>query len=304
MRKKGFTIIELLVVISIIAMLMAILGAGIFSAKDAAKVLQQRCQLREIEIGMELWYNEQDGEYPESESLGDTLYTNGAHHLAEALIGRDGHGFDRKSTWDAELDEASGLPYISGEPWADREGMYLSSKVARGFQLAQIYGETVVSDSGSVYPGDFDELGTATENNTAMVLTDVYTENKVTMPFSDKTVKVGSPILYYKAKSTNMYDWSDDTNIEKSIFNYYDNYEIMELGKAGEPIVEHPFFTAATGIESFYEEWIDPKSRLIDLDDDGVEETHAPYNKESYILLSAGKDGLYGTRDDVTNVSK
>jgi hypothetical protein len=31
---------------------------------------------------------------------------------------------------------------------------------------------------------------------------------------------------------------------------------------------------------------------------------HQPYNKNTYILIAAGHDGIYGTRDDICNFKK
>ena len=78
-----------------------------------------------------------------------------------------------------------------------------------------------------------------------------------------------------------------------SVFDYDDNLDIMALGDNVESIV-HPYYVANpdTAVD-FYADLIDPHVR------DGL----TPYNKDRFILLSAGKDGLYGTKDDIWNIS-
>ena len=49
-RRQGFTIVELLVVISIITMLIAILLPAIGKARDAARITQSRANLRNLAV--------------------------------------------------------------------------------------------------------------------------------------------------------------------------------------------------------------------------------------------------------------
>lgn len=300
-KKKGFTIIELLTVITIIALIMSIMVPGVKKAKTVAMDLKQKSQLRDIGIGLEFWSYDNDSVYPDSEALtGLTsgLITTGAHRLAEALVGRDGQGFDDNSTWNAE-DDNGGTAYLwTGVPAIDREDRYLESEDIGMFQLAQIYGnDGITSNTGNAYPGDYDADGTTSGSfDRAGVLTDVYKNRRVTMPpillSTGKSVKVGSPILYFKAKDTDIFN---DGNPAISVFNYEDNEEIFVLGHNIDVGVSHPYDT----IGDFY----DTDSSLVN---DSIRPIldPIPYNKDTFILMSAGSDGLYGTKDDVMNISK
>lgn len=301
-KNKGFTIIELLTVIIIITLLISIMVPGIRKAKQAAMNLKQKSQLRDIGMSLEFWFFDNKMEYPASNySLTTSLYTTGAHKLAEALMGRDRHGFDSKSTWDAKADEIDSAIYGSTYPYSDRVSVYLDSDKIGNFQIAQIY---PVGGTGSVYPGDYDETPAATPNSQAGVLTDIFKSKRITMPISNESVKIGSPILYFKGNNTTIYDASIP---DQSIFNYQDNMAIFALGHNIEGVANrHPFAnpldnngnTVADGVDDFYASLLNPTTRINGISDP------VPYNKDTFILLSAGSDGLYGTSDDVTNISK
>lgn len=292
-KTKGFTIIELLTVVAIITLLVGLLTPGMRKAKQIASNLKQRCQLYDIEVGLEFWYNENDDSYPDSDLSGATLYTTGSHKLAEALTGRDNHGFDSRSTWDAEIDESDTSIYGSLPPYSDRNSVYIDSDKIGNFQIAQIY---PIGATGVVYPGDIDETSSVTGNSQAGVLTDVFTNKRITMPITGESVKIGSPILYFKAKNTTIYD---SATPDQSIFNYNDNWPIFTLGHNIDGVANpHPFSDLGTGVDDFYGSLVNPRARINGIGDP------VPYNKDTYILISAGSDGLYGTSDDVTNISR
>ncbi len=78
-----------------------------------------------------------------------------------------------------------------------------------------------------------------------------------------------------------------------SIYNFDDNYALTGLGcpwestyTTAQPMYDNPnqlFYKAITNTK--------------------ITTTPRPHNEDSYILLSAGWDGLYGTSDDVYNFS-
>ena len=60
-KSKGFTLIELLVVISIIALLLSILMPGLQKAKEHARVLVCKTNLKQISFASLLWAEDHDG---------------------------------------------------------------------------------------------------------------------------------------------------------------------------------------------------------------------------------------------------
>ena len=63
-KKAGFTLVELLVVISIISMLMAILLPALSSARQMAKGVSCMSNLRQMSLAVQMYTNESDGYYP------------------------------------------------------------------------------------------------------------------------------------------------------------------------------------------------------------------------------------------------
>ncbi len=160
------------------------------------------------------------------------------------------------------------------------------------FQLAQIYGDE--TGAGNAYPGDYEADGiTQPSLFQAGVLTDIYKNRTIVMPITNKNVKIGSPILYFKAKNTDIFN---DTAPTTSVFNHEDNMDIFALGHNVDGVTNpHPY----NDIANFYS----PDSQLINNSIRPIIDP-VPYNKTTFILMSAGSDGLYGTKDDVINISK
>ncbi len=281
MKKKGFTLIELIVVIAIIALLIGILVPSVNGIKRQAKSLGQAAQIREIDTALEIWAHDNDMEYPDSDFTGTAGGTFGSHVLTEALVGRDLHGFDDDSTWNAG-DDASGTPYTS---MANRNYSYLELNTIDVAQMGQV---SPLLTTG-IYLGDDDGSGTPIAGNApAYVFTDLFRKKKITTN-AGVTRKIGTPILYYKAsKSSSLWEHPPGTGTQ--VFNYLDNDEMMNFGHiiTGEI---HPLYNDA-GL--FHDKFINPQYPV-----NGG--NYVPYNRDTFILISAGADGLFGTKDDITN---
>ena len=105
------------------------------------------------------------------------------------------------------------------------------------------------------------------------------------------------PILYYRANRTGR--WHDEAFVSRmaptdnadNIYNFWDNQQLLQLGipwQVGHP--QHPLEDPRV----FYEMTRDKRVTTMSV----------PHNPHSYILISAGPDGLYGTNDDVTNFGR
>ncbi|MHC4265111.1 MAG: type II secretion system protein, partial [Planctomycetota bacterium] len=97
-RIEGFTIIELLTVMSIIIILISLLVPAMNKARQFAKEVQQKNQFKAINTGLEMYRNDFE-EYPDSSdpsydtsNPGGYAYS-GAMKLAEAVMGQDLLGF-------------------------------------------------------------------------------------------------------------------------------------------------------------------------------------------------------------------
>ncbi|MHC4501403.1 MAG: hypothetical protein ACYS21_20120, partial [Planctomycetota bacterium] len=165
-------------------------------------------------------------------------------------------------------------------------GPYLELDNANAYRVWNVYGWA----------------STAPFRENIFVLCDVY--NRVINKESGK--RIGMPILYYKANvSGTKHDPNDYGNtFAQDIYNYMDNDELVELGMPWDASVSHPICsdggpTTITGVvadpQVFYE---------ITQNESIAIEDGRPYNSETYILISAGFDGEYGTEDDIFNFNR
>jgi type II secretory pathway pseudopilin PulG len=273
--KTAFTIIELLTVMSIIIIIIGVLLPALNMINWYAKYTTQKNQLKNIDVGLQA-FEIDFGEYPDSSATdtnGDPYC--GAMKLAEAMVGQDGLGFNPISKFTAN--DGSGntelYPPSQGNPasWPDwyKENLrnrkeYLEAKDAKICSLDDLYSST----------------GTFTTNTSGIaLLCDVYrsTKNLTTGK------KMGMPILYYKADTSKLIHDVNNPNNPDNIYNYKDNHEFLGLGLPWDIGTKCPLWQ--DGGKNFYEK-IQDKSALP---------IKRPYNKNSYILISAGGDGIYGT---------
>lgn len=281
MKKRGFTLIELIVVISIIALLIGVLVPSINQIKVKAKELGQKSQFKNIGIGLEVWRNAHDMDYPDSTSLGTTSVTYGAHRLAEALVGRDLLGFDNNSTWDASADNGDAALYDPADI-TNRDNPHVGLTNLDVAQMGQVINPT--SSTTDAYLGSLDDKGGALADDSAYVFTDAFRTKRITTANGD-SLKIGTPILYYKALPT-----SNGVTIA-DYYNYDDNAGMLTDGHILDGTA-HP--SDPTDSTVFEEAVRNPK----------YDASLIPYNNESYLLHSAGADGLFGNRDDIWNFSK
>lgn len=79
MNKKGFTLIELLVVIVIIGILVAIALPNFIKIKDKAREAEVKQNLHSIQLAVERYGTDEDGNYPYYLFGGDTRFNIGTH---------------------------------------------------------------------------------------------------------------------------------------------------------------------------------------------------------------------------------
>jgi type II secretory pathway pseudopilin PulG len=284
-KKRAFTIVELLTVMSIIIILMGLLAPVMNKVRRFAWKVSQKNQFHSIDVALEMFRAEFDG-YPDSISQDATGAPYcGAMKLAEAMVGQDLLGFHPNSRFLADGTDGSGQPLYDPATVTARNETYIQLESANAYRLNEIYAS----------------FGTFTFPN-RVVLCDVYssTMNR------DTGKKIGMPILYFKANTSN--SAHDVTQPLMSTYNYVDNDGLVLLGMPWAPGVAHPMASAGTtrydypgtttkipalpGI--FYEHTKNDKITTMSV----------PYRSDSYILLSAGFDGEYGTKDDVYNFNE
>jgi competence protein ComGC len=334
---KGFTIIELLTVMSIIIILLGVLVPALNKTRRYAKNVVQRGQFHEISKGLELFRNDNSENYPDSGAADPCGFGYcGAMKLCEAMLGQDGMGFNPRSQFNASGSISEAIPpdlylfdlctqtdpSLYDNPADPPEKLlmdnlrerikYIDSENVKAVRLQDLYSwditTTATAQSFYLYPpASANVKFQATDNAIPYafpnaVIGDVFLKATIKgTPSLGCQVragqKVGMPVLYYKADSSKLNHDAvtipDSTGSNTNIYNFDDNWALTGLGCPWEntKITDHPMYT-------------DPRVFLKAITNTQVTSTPRPHKEDGYIIVSAGWDGLYGTRDDVFNFSE
>ncbi len=333
-RLRAFTLVEMLVVMAIIALLLAALLPAIGAVKNRAKIAATSANFGALNTGIESYRGEQSlgsGLPPSSSDYKDkpqeiaiptgtgdssTVRVAGAHLLAMAMIGADALGtpgfkdIDNDGTWwdNTHKDKTGGIYYVdetTGKEKYTRYGPYVDEKMRdRAKSLKDLADKGVILNADPGQPLFRGETGAAL------------------LTFLDDW---DHPILYYKASPATNRMVSDAGNNKPGIFRQEDNGVITgtaegqtqadgldfgagkEKDKGGGGTAVYHFLASAKGpdptdkVTDILEkpEWQDTFARFIL--DPKTKARPTPVQKDSYLLISAGPDGRYGTADDITN---
>lgn len=337
-QKQAFTLVELLVVIAIIAVLVGILIPSITAVRTTAKNTSAAALITALEQGIELFRSDQTfgGFYPPSASdgpnkaqiddpLADTanaIDVSGAHLLYQAMLGADGLGptgfvdLDRDGIWSNNTGRSQGNAYeldpATGEAKRRRyEAGFVDDDVKqRSTTLGALLNSGKIISVDNNYSGNTDtRFGTLGQ----FLFTDPWDH----------------PILYYRANKAARLVTGDTSGSSQipPIYRQEDNAIItgsnsstfqrigcdfgtgplpnqnfvhpMGLPTAAVPQVaeidantgKNQIYTTAAYDDTMTTYILDPASRGRNI----------PVNKDTFLLISAGADGLYGTEDDITN---
>jgi prepilin-type N-terminal cleavage/methylation domain-containing protein len=219
-EKTGFTLVELLTVLAIIALLVSMLIPSLTLIRNTAKEAKQKAQLTEIGLALTAFRNDY-GDYPPSYWMlppglpgapGPMDYC-GAQKLAEALLGRDLMGFHPKSDWTATNPTFYPLP-PPPQNLEERRGPYLELATTNAFKLGDLYGPALAASSLSAVPDTF-------------VICDSFGVKKITIA-PGQTAKAGTPILYYRAETTSKTIEPPAAPFQR-IYNIFDNVPFKTL---------------------------------------------------------------------------
>lgn len=318
MQKRGFTLIELLTVIAIIALLIGLLVPAVDAARTHARRVATQNFQATLEKGCEMFYAD-FGRYPRSSGLNPfepaagNVPLSGAQWMMLELAGADLKGFIARGPdryYDVQppkgIDEKDWLDWYSLTPSRDdfhRFGPYIDISGS----LAQSP-DYYAHNTGTVLPPEL-KLGTQGS--------DKWPNNK--LPFA--VDPFGFPVLYYAANShakepfstspfdpavpVGRYNQADNTPFTGSQFGSIPGYD---LGAGKLPTGNYHWLYLLgwdrqnpndPPIEKSFAGFVHDRA-LFEQQGGGVGKVW-PQRPDTFLLISPGKDSIYGTQDDVTN---
>lgn len=328
--RTGFTLIEMLVVVAIIALLVGILLPSFTAVRTSAKKTKTVAQFAGLEQGLELYRKEQTigGSLPPSSSDNtdtpdsfmlianprkittnednnngqDPVRITGGHLLFQAMVGADQLGTpgfrdrDRNGKWWDDTHDGPG-------------GIYEINATTGKEEVNRFGGSGYVDDKMTADAQSLAELDPEG--------LDIVADAAVDEPlFVDA---FGMPILYYRANRS-LYRMTTDVADAKSpgIYRQQDNALItgtdqgpkfagLDFGPGKINGHYHAIEVALSPDPTDDEEdvcdtdqnYVDSFARFIC--DHSIHARPTPVRKDSYLLISAGPDNRYGTEDDITN---
>ncbi len=342
-RRAGFTLIELLVVVSIIALLVSILVPSLTGARRAAKNTKTLAIFKTLDEGAQLFradnekqYRQTNG-YPASHRAEDLATTGtqdimGAQWLVRSLLGADMQGFiprrivprslqNREDKTDEQVRWYQPQP---NDPPIDRIATYVS--------LDRVTVTDRAIDLSPVPPEP--RLWKWCVANCDKDFRDRQNPRKLAPVFMDP---FGGPILYYAANAygtalcvTQEDDRSLYKGTQKGYYTHEDNIgftgRASGSGGRGGGREGHGWLLKQRkrhlievfGPSDFKDiddgQWSTSFAHYIH--DHSIEESAPgtqsnsatrvikPFNADSYLLISAGEDGVYGSSDDVKNFGR
>ncbi|UCE59610.1 MAG: prepilin-type N-terminal cleavage/methylation domain-containing protein [Phycisphaerales bacterium] len=339
-RRTGFTLIELLTVMFIISLLIGLLIPAMNRARDAAKKSATVSLFHALDVGLSTFKNDHESSFPRTHGyppsfahppipgvdfkphegefpfLEEKPVVTGAHWLPAMLIGVDRLGYVKRQSIPKKGD-------IRKEPWKwyepdplgpgtflDRMPFYIDPGGTKTLRTDRIPGVR----NSEIFKEDWEEI------KHLPVIVDSWDQ----------------PVLYYAAQANGrtsniVGDERDEKNEYEGgpqktgppTYFHQDNLPFTgrsaeddgigwDFGEGAHAIAESGADLSATNIvleenrETFARFLVDRKQyQSLLLAEEPIPPT-APLkvvNPDTYLLISAGVDGRFGTNDDITNFS-
>ena len=120
-KQHGFTLVELLVVIGIIAILIGVLLPALNKAREAARTVACASQMRQIGLAFEMYVGENKGTYPPCVFVDDWWKTPTANLLAAKTVSWDGLLRKYLGRKDLDMKGPATYPFTNAQVTARRD---------------------------------------------------------------------------------------------------------------------------------------------------------------------------------------
>lgn len=305
---RAFTLIELLAVVAIIALLMGILIPSLQAVRNQAKRTKAATLISSLEKACEA-FNADNGRYPRSAGNNpfegsDNVQLSGAQWLGLQLVGANHMGYvkpirSNDSNADGIIDQDDWDDWYSGEP--SREYARLGPYVPANADVVT-WIEKYKNDHPNP-PGSLEDGSSAWSNGKVPFFIDPY----------------GYPVLYYRANASAKYPVTtgSGTDIAPGVYSQADNvqftggegdaqafygYDFAGLGKSH--LMSELGFTRDAGLSTITPETFTSaihNRNIFEATKRGDSGRIWPYNDKTFLIISPGRDGLFGTGDDIAN---
>jgi len=251
---------------------------------------------------------------------GDLMDISGAGLLTWALLGADFLGTPgfkafrtagQRQQWSDDTDalprnQANPDPTESGAYALDRDGQPVHTRAGK-------FVESNVRVSTAVRVGDATQFEVEVESKARAAQGLLSSGQQYLRSYPMFLDGFGQPILYWKADAagTAIIDDRPQVNRPRGIYHYRDNSKLLRRritsDTPGDPLILSPNLP-----NGGHRLWLD--TRVNDwtgqaqfagfpqyIQNTNVQARPEPFNAQSFLLVSAGPDGVYGTGDDLAN---
>lgn len=321
--RSSFSLIELIVVMVIISVLVAILLPAMTKARDHARSGKSKADLKALGDALEIYRNDNESDssgrqthgYPPSAEADDPAVSgtdkiSGAHWLVRHLMGKDQMGYAPRRNVPADMlhpglpdEEVTWYDYEpGGGPKVGRVGPYIPSgtlKVMPTRELPQ-------SDTNPALNRDYEQpvfvdafgypvlycVGNAVEASKRVPCLASFDGSKPGIyTFKDNGMFTGLCGGSPGSPGARVYDGWD--------FGFGSQHKIGYFGLDDPPKPETAGADAQTFVyyilnKEIYNATNDPATPA-------TKPTAVPYRPETFLLFTPGRDGIFGSPDDVRN---